>query len=145
MAVPFRQKFPTVSVIVVGLANLSCSCDHYMNGENKPGTNWETKDSFLRINFVLETRDQTQPGFLSLSHSVGRGRREPWERGCSHGWIFCFQSRETRSSTLFLIACSQFSICVGIENQNLQWTVDFIWTVLYTLCRPQQTYSMVSA
>ena len=35
----------------------------------------------LRINFVLEPRDQRFPGSLSLS--LRRvGRREPWERGC---------------------------------------------------------------
>ena len=41
------------------------------------------KDPSLRINFVLETGDQTQPGSLSLSlsRSLGTGRREPWERG----------------------------------------------------------------
>ena len=32
----------------------------------------ETKDSSLRINFVLEPRDQRFPGSLSLSRSVGR-------------------------------------------------------------------------
>ena len=33
----FRQKFPLVSVIVVvGLANLSCCCDHCVNVANKP-------------------------------------------------------------------------------------------------------------
>ena len=35
LIVLFRQKFPLVSVIVVvGLANLSCFCDHYV--ANKP-------------------------------------------------------------------------------------------------------------
>ena len=37
LIVLFRQKCPLVSVIVaVGLANLSCSCDHCENIENKP-------------------------------------------------------------------------------------------------------------
>ena len=37
LIVLFRQKFPLVSVIVVvGLANLSCCCDHYVNIANKP-------------------------------------------------------------------------------------------------------------
>ena len=38
VAVLFRQKYSMVSVTVVGLANLSCSCDHCMNGENEPDT-----------------------------------------------------------------------------------------------------------
>ena len=41
---------------------------HNGNGE-------KTNDSSLRINFVLETRDQTQPGSLSLS--VGRVGENP--------------------------------------------------------------------
>ena len=32
--------------------------------------------------------------------------------------IFCFLSWETRSSTWFSIACSQFSICAEIENHE---------------------------
>ena len=37
LIVLFRQKFPLVSVIVVvGLANLSCCCDHCVNVANKP-------------------------------------------------------------------------------------------------------------
>ena len=37
LIVLFRQKFPLVSVIVVvGLANLSCHCDHCVNVANKP-------------------------------------------------------------------------------------------------------------
>ena len=54
LLVLFRQKFPSVSVIVVvGLANVSCSCNHCVNVANKPGKKSETKDSSLRINFVL--------------------------------------------------------------------------------------------
>ena len=65
LIVLFRQKFPLVSVIVVvGLANLSCCCDHCVNVANKK---CETKDSSLRINFFLEPRDQRFPGSLSLS------------------------------------------------------------------------------
>ena len=82
LIVLFRQKFPLVSVIVVvGLANLSCCCDHCVNVANKPDKKCETKDSSLRNNFVLEPRDQRFPGFLSLSLRRA-GRREPWERGC---------------------------------------------------------------
>ena len=37
LIVLFRQKFSLVSVIVVvGLANLSCCCDHCVNVANKP-------------------------------------------------------------------------------------------------------------
>ena len=77
----FRQKFPLVSVIVVvGLENLSCCCDHCVNKPDKK--KFETKDSSLRNNFVLEPRDQRFPGSLSLSLSLRRaGRGEPWERG----------------------------------------------------------------
>ena len=67
-----------VSVVVVELTNLSCSCEP-LRSLCERDTNWETKDSSIRINFVLETRDQTQPGSLS---SAGTGRREPWEWGC---------------------------------------------------------------
>ena len=70
------EKFPVVSVIVVvGLANLSCCCDHCVNVANKPDKKCETKDSSLRNNFVLEPRDQRFPG--SLSRSVGRVRENP--------------------------------------------------------------------
>ena len=57
LIVLFRQTFPLVSVIgVVGLANLSCCCDHvvHVNQTKK----CETKDYSIRTNFVLETRDQ---------------------------------------------------------------------------------------
>ena len=37
----------------------------------------ETKDSSLRINFVLEPRDQRFPGSLSLSRSAGRVGENP--------------------------------------------------------------------
>ena len=82
LIVLFRQKFPLVSIIVVlGLANISCCCDHCVNVANKPDKKCETKDSSLRNNFVLEPRNQRFPGSLSLS--LRRvGRREPWERGC---------------------------------------------------------------
>ena len=67
-----------------------------MNGENEPDKKkLETKDSSLGINFVLGPRDQTQPGSLSLSRSVGTGRKEPWERG----W-----RRQLRKQDLFLLA-----------------------------------------
>ena len=82
LKVLFRQKFPLVSVIVVvGLANLSFCCDHCVNVANKPDKKCATKDSSLRINFVLEQHDQRFPGSLALSLRKA-GRREPWERGC---------------------------------------------------------------
>ena len=76
LIVLFWQKFPLVSVIaVVGLANLSCCCDHFVNVANKPDKKCEAKDSSLRVNFVLEPRDQRCPGSLSLSRSVGWVKR----------------------------------------------------------------------
>ena len=68
------------SVIVVGLANLSYSCQH-LRSLCERDKKLRLKDSSLRINFVPEPCDQTQPGPLSLSpsHSVGTGSREPWE------------------------------------------------------------------
>ena len=78
LIVLFRQKFPLVSVIVVeGLANLFTCCDYCVNIANKPDKKCETKDSSLRINFVLETRDQHFPGSLSLSRSIGRVGENP--------------------------------------------------------------------
>ena len=52
-AVLFRQKFPMVSVIVVGLANLSCSCGPLRHKIVKQRTPPSV--------FVLEPRYQTQP------------------------------------------------------------------------------------
>ena len=76
LIVLFRQKFPLVSVIVVvGLANLSCCCDHYV-ANKRDKKKCETKDSSLRNNFVLEPCDQRFPGCLSLSLRRA-GRREP--------------------------------------------------------------------
>jgi len=84
LIVSIRQKFPLVSVIaVVGLANVSCCCDHFVNVSNKPDKKkCERKDSSLRTNFALEPRDQRFPGSISLSLRRA-GRREPWERGCN--------------------------------------------------------------
>ena len=65
-------------------------CDHCVNKTQ----NWETKDSSLRINFVLETRDQRQPGCLFLSHFAGMGGREPLEQG----WERTFLNNERLSS-----------------------------------------------
>ena len=78
LIVLFRQKFPLVSVIVVvGLANLSCCCDHCMNVANKPDKKmW--KEIILFWSHVTSV-------FQGLSLSLRRtGRREPWERGCGH-------------------------------------------------------------
>ena len=56
-----------------------------------------------------------------------------WE--ISHGWIFCFLSCKTRSSTWFSIVCSQFSIFYSCRNQeswiesrnwDSQWTVNWL-------------------
>ena len=64
---------------------LADPCDHCVNE-----TKLRDKGSSLRINFVLETRDQTQPGSLSLSHSAGTGRIEPW----GQGWARTFLNNE---------------------------------------------------
>ena len=56
-------------------------------------------------------------------------------REISHGWIFCFLSSKTRSSTRFSIVCSHFSILYSrrnreswIESRNWdsQWTVNWL-------------------
>ena len=69
LIVLFRQKCRLISVIVVvGLANLSCCCDHCVNVANKPDKN--------------NVRQRTPPsGAPSLSLRRA-GRREPWEGGC---------------------------------------------------------------
>ena len=93
LIVLFRQKFPLVSVIVVvGLANLSCCCDHCGTLRINQTKKCETKDSSLRINFVLEPRDWRFPGSLSLSLRRARSR-EPWERGCC--WTRAGENIET--------------------------------------------------
>jgi len=55
----------------------------------------------------------------------------------SHGWIFCFLSCKTRSSTRFSIVCSRFSIRAGIEKriETRNGLPTCFWTVLY-LCYP---------
>ena len=67
-----RQKFPLVSVIiVVGLANLSCCCDHCVNVANQPDTKnvrQRTPPSEL-ILFWSHVTSVFQG--LSLSRSVG--------------------------------------------------------------------------
>ena len=65
-------------------------CDHCVNKTQ----NWETKDSSLRINFVLETGDQRQPGCLFLSRFAGMGGRELLEQG----WKRTFLNNEGLSS-----------------------------------------------
>ena len=69
LIVLFRQKCRLISVIVVvGLANLSCCCDHCVNVANKPDKN--------------NVRQRTPPsGAPSLSLRRAGGR-EPWEGGC---------------------------------------------------------------
>ena len=63
---------------------LADPCDHCVNE-----TKLRDKGSSLRINFVLETRDQTQPGSLSLSvASPGRVGENPGDKvGQEHFWI----------------------------------------------------------
>ena len=60
LIVLFRQKCPLVSVIVVaGLANLSCSCDHCVNIENKPDKGLLPQNQFC---FWHHVTIELQPG-----------------------------------------------------------------------------------
>ena len=82
LIVLFRQKFPLVSVIVVvGLANLSCCCDHYVaNKRDKKNVRQRTPPSEIILFWSHVTSV-----FQGLSLSLRRtGRREPWERGGGH-------------------------------------------------------------
>ena len=78
LIVLFRQKFPLVSVIVVvGLANLSCCCDHCVNVANtqdKKYVRQRTPPSEL-ILFCSHVTSVYQG--LSLSRSVGRVGENP--------------------------------------------------------------------
>ena len=78
LIVLFRQKFPLVSVIVVvGLANLSCCCDHCVNVANKPdkkNVRQRTPPSEI-ILFWSHVTSVFQG--LSLSRSVGRVGENP--------------------------------------------------------------------
>ena len=68
LIVLFRQKFPLVSVIVVvGLANLSCCCDHCVSVANKPDKNNVRQRSHVTSVFQR----------LSLSRYVGRVGEDP--------------------------------------------------------------------
>ena len=69
--------------VIVSQYSSSTTYEQLYHCHSLPYSFWETKDSSLGINFVLGPRDQTQPGSLSLSlsRSVGTGRRKPWERG----------------------------------------------------------------
>ena len=81
LIVLFRQKFPLISVIVVvGLASLSCCCDHCVNAGNKPDKN-NVKQRTPPSELML-FRSHVTSVFQGLSLSLRRaGRREPWERG----------------------------------------------------------------
>ena len=81
-----------ISVIVGSLVNLSCPFDHCVNGEKEPDRKIErqrTPPSELILFWDHVTRPNQG---LSLSRSVGTGRREPWERGCD------FASNNSRHS-----------------------------------------------
>ena len=74
----FKQKFLLVSgIVVVGLANLSCCCDHCVNVANKPDTKnvrQRTPSSELTL-FWSDVTSVFQG--LSLSRSVGRVGENP--------------------------------------------------------------------
>ena len=76
LIVLFRQKFPLVSVIVVvGLANLSCCCDHYVaNKRDKKNVRQRTPPSEI-ILFWSHVTSVFQG--VSLSRSVGRVGENP--------------------------------------------------------------------
>ena len=78
MIVLFRQKFPLVSVlVVVGLANLSCCCDHCVNFASKPhkkNVRQRTPPSEI-ILFWSHVTSVFQG--LSLSRSVARVGENP--------------------------------------------------------------------
>ena len=76
LIVLFRQKFPLVSVIVVvGLANLSCCCDHYVaNKRDKKNVRQRTPPSEI-ILFWSHVTSVFQG--LSLSRSIGRVGENP--------------------------------------------------------------------
>ena len=79
-----KTEISQMSIKVVGfIANLSCSCDHYVNGENEPDKKIERQRT-SPSELILFWSHVTRPNLglsLSLSRSVGTGRREPWERG----------------------------------------------------------------
>ena len=76
LIVLFRQKFPLVSVIVVvGLANLSCCCDHYVaNKRDKKNVRQRTPPSEI-ILFWSHVTSVFQG--LSLARSVERVGENP--------------------------------------------------------------------
>ena len=80
LIVLFTQKFPLVSVIVVvGLANLSCCCDHCVNVANKPDKN-NARQRTPPPDLILLRSHVTsvfQGLSLSLSRSVGRVGENP--------------------------------------------------------------------
>ena len=74
LIVLFRQKFPLVSVIVVvGLTNLSCCCDHCVNVANKPDKKSNVRQRTPPSELIL-FRSHVTSVFqgLSLSRSVVR-------------------------------------------------------------------------
>ena len=88
LIVLFRQKFPLVSVIVVvGLANLSCCCDHYVaNKRDKKNVRQRTPPSEI-ILFWSHVTSVFQG--LSLSRSVGRVGENPGNEVEKNPQCFC--------------------------------------------------------
>ena len=78
LIVLFRQKFPLVSVIVVvGIANLSCCCDHCMNVANKPDKNNVRQGTPPSQLILFRSHVTSVFQGLSLSRSVGRVGENP--------------------------------------------------------------------
>ena len=93
LIVLFRQKFPLVSVIVVvGLANLSCCCDHCVNIANKPDKNNVRQRTPPSELILFRSHVTSVFHGLSLSRSVGRVGENP---GNEVGNTLGFASKKT--------------------------------------------------
>lgn len=76
------------------------------------------KKHSLGLASILTTQWLAQINHVVLYMSM----QNYWE--ISHGWGFCFLSRETWSLTWFSITGSQFSLRVGIKNQESRHATD---------------------
>ena len=78
LIVLFRQKLPLVSVIaVVGLANLSCCCDHCVNVAKKKKKNNVRQRTPPPELILLRSHVTSVLQGLSFSRSVGRVGENP--------------------------------------------------------------------
>ena len=112
-----------------------------MNGENEPDRKIErqrTPPSELILFWDHVTRPNQG---LSLSRSVGMGRREPWERGChpslhpmgcvpqnyfaSLGFLCAGQRGNKINAGEELPVCSRMRVCHCVIGQH-DWQVKFL-------------------